>query len=212
MPSGVRTSPPRSPHSVSAMRRLLFLLVLSPWIAACVAEAGTQPPSEAPLCEPGERVQFSCRVGAKIVSLCATGEGQIDALVYRYGVSSRVELEYFASESTGLRFQGTVMPAAPRAQVRQVWFDRGGTRYLLSQCVGGSCPYAAGLAVIEGDHVLMNRRCDRPIQRGLDVFSSELVRFGSDVAGSHSNTTLLQLGEYDNLLEQVYPIGGQVGG
>jgi hypothetical protein len=153
-------------------------------------------------------VQFSCRVGAKTVSLCAAGAaGRIDRLSYRYGAPGQVENEFSARSDNSGRFQGTVMPAAPRALVRQVWFDRGDVRYLISECVGGSCPYGAGLAVLQGEKLLMNRRCERPAVRGRDMFSRELVAFASDVEGSRSNTPLLELGEYDNGPERLFPTG-----
>ena len=153
-------------------------------------------------------MQFSCRVGAKTASLCVAGPaGRIDSLSYRYGLPGQVEHEFSARSDNGLRFQGTVMPASPGALVRQVWFDRGKTRYLLTQCVGGQGIRPSGLSVLSGEQVQMNERCAPPSSTDLDSFDRELVHFGASLEASHSNTPLLQLGEYDNLLDKLY--GGE---
>lgn len=162
-------------------------------------------PASASHCRTDERIQFSCRVGNKTASLCAAGPaGRINALTYRYGLPGQVEHEYAARLGNRLRFQATVMPASPGASVRQVWFDRKGTRYLLTECVGGMCAQPSGLAVLRGERVLMNARCGPSATPDLDSFDREMIDFGSDVATSRSNTPLLELGEFDNLLEKLY--------
>lgn len=181
-------------------------LCLLGWVAYAAAQASLA--AAATHCRADERVQFTCRVGAKTVSLCANGEpGRIDALSYRYGHIGRVEYVFTARSGQPQRFQATVMPLAPRALVRQVWFDRGDLRYLVSQCVGGDCPYGAGLAVLRGNKLLMRRACSGGAAGGQDQFDAELVQFGSDVTASRSGTPLLELGEYDNLLDQIYAPG-----
>ena len=50
-------------------------------------------------------------------------------------------------------------PVSPRAQIREVWFDRGDIRYLLTACLGGDCPYEGGLAVLKKGKVLSKSRC-----------------------------------------------------
>lgn len=173
-------------------------------IVACAADVAPAP-AGATHCRADERVQFSCGVGGKTASLCAAGPaGRIDALSYRYGLPGQVEHEFSARHENSLRFQGTVMPASPGASVRQVWFDRGGTRFLLTQCVGGQCVRPSGLAVLRGERVLMNERCAPPASPDLDSFDRELVQFGASVEASRSNTPLLALGEYDNQLEKLY--------
>src|SRR5262245_20948393 len=127
-----------------------------------MACAGAGPPALGPastaLCTASERVLFHCVLGERAVSLCASMAGpRIETLAYRYGVPGRIELSYVASSASGRRFAATAAPLAPRATVRQVWFDRGGYTYLLTQCVGGDCPQSAGLAVLRGEHVLSNR-------------------------------------------------------
>lgn len=186
-------------------KRIVALAIAAQWLCVSAADEGTRPP---PLshCHSDERVEFSCRIGEKTVSLCAAGpEGHIDTLSYRYGVLGKVENEFTAKGDSPNHFFGTVMPARPGANVRQIWFDKGTVRYLLTQCVGGSCPYSSGLAVLRGERVLSKRVCQQPPpQQDSDTFKKELVSFGSNVGASHSNTPLLELGEYDNLLDKVY--------
>lgn len=220
MPTGAVTS--KMPGRLSARRRAFAALL--PLAASMACAAGTAPAAasaasaasaatgwqQPTLCRADERIQFSCRAGAKTASLCASGpQGRIDSLTYRYGTTHKVESVYAARSDNSLRFQGTVMPASPGALVQQVWFDRGTTRYLLTQCTGGNCTKPSGLAVLRGERVLMNQRC-APLQPSdLDTFAPELVHFGSGIGDSRSHTPLLELGAYDNLLERLYDSGAR---
>lgn len=123
-------------------------------------------------------------------------------LIYRYGREGRIEISYSAETENENRFKGTVAPANPRAQVRQVWFDRGPYRYLMSECVGGGCTRPAGLTVLRGDTVLKNARCstgagDRP------WFSRNLADFGPSDA-LKPKTSLLVVEDADNMIEKLY--------
>lgn len=177
--------------------------LLSLWLSAAAMAA---PPKVVTHCRAGERVEFSCSLGKKTISLCASGmPGHIESLSYRYGAIGKVENEFTAQTGGRKHFYGTVMPARPGALVRQVWFDKGDFRYLVLQCVGGDCPFPSGLAVLRGDKVLSKRKCEQPPPRpDLDTFSRDLADFGSSVDDSHSNTPLLELGEYDNLLDEIF--------
>ena len=156
-------------------------------------------------CQPGERVQFSCAVGAKTVSLCARGEpGAVVALAYRYGLPGKVENEFVARPDNRNRFSGTVSPARPGASVAQVWFDRGDTRYLLTECTGGNCAQRAGLAVLRGERLLMTAACGRVAENDLAWFARDLVKFGADAAGSRSATELLRIEDADNDIVRIY--------
>ena len=181
-------------------------MVLLAYIAPGFAKAS--PPAAVSLCQPDEAVQFSCPIGRKLVSLCAAGRpGATEVLSYRYGTPRHVEKTFVASADNGRRFFGTVSPARPGASVSQVWFDQGELRYLLSACTGGSCAFRAGLAVLQGDRILMNARCDRPEDGDLAWFSSDLVRFGSGAADSKSATALLQIEDSDNDIVRLYRTG-----
>ncbi len=183
-------------------------------LSACTAAPPTPAPAAAPStvtsvvshCRADERVQFSCPIGAKLVSLCAAGKpgqpGTIASLSYRYGAPGQVENEFVATPGNNRRFFATVSPARPGASVNQLWFDRGDTRYLLTECVGGHCPQPGGLAVLRGDALLMNARCGAS---ALAWFSRELVRFGADAEGSRSMTELLRIEDADNDLQKIYP-------
>ena len=179
-------------------------------LLACIAPgfAMDSPPAAVSLCQPDEAVRFSCPIGRKLVSLCAAGKpGAPEALSYRYGAVRHVEKTFVASTDNGRRFYGTVSPARPGASVSQVWFDQGEMRYLLSACTGGSCAFHAGLAVLQGDRILMNARCDRAKGDDLAWFSSDLVRFGSGAADSASATSLLQIEDSDNDIVRLYGAG-----
>jgi len=179
-------------------------------LLACTAPgfAKGSSPAAASLCQPDESVRFSCPIGRKLVSLCAAGKpGAPEALSYRYGAVRQIEKSFVASADNGRRFFGTVSPARPGASVSQVWFDQGELRFLLTACTGGSCAFRAGLAVLQGDRILMNARCDRAKVDDLAWFSSDLVSFGSGAADSKSATPLLQIEESDNDIVRLYGAG-----
>ncbi|GJD56198.1 hypothetical protein [Methylobacterium dankookense] len=168
--------------------------------AASAAEGG----AAGSLCQGDEDVLFSCALGGRVASLCATLKQEtIERITYRYGTRARIEISYAAESGNGNRFKGTVAPASPRALIRQVWFDRGPFRYLLTECLGGDCVRPAGLAVLRGDRVVKNGGCTGP---GNDRawFSDKLVDFKSAVADSRSKTELLVIEDADNMPEKLY--------
>ncbi len=65
------------------------VVVLVAWLATGAALAAE--PAERTLCQPGEALVFSCTVGAKLASLCRSGN---DRLSYRFGKPGAVELAY----------------------------------------------------------------------------------------------------------------------
>ncbi len=210
MPTAAAISKPPLMHSRSEQwlsgRALLRCMVL----LACAAPgfAKASPPAAVSLCHPDEAVRFSCPIGRKLVSLCAAGKsGASESLSYRYGAARHIEKTFVASADNGRRFHGTVSPARPGASVSQVWFDLGEVRYLLSACTGGSCAFRAGLAVFQGDRILMNARCDRAGDGDLAWFSSDLVKFGSGAADSASATSLLLIEDVDNDIVRLYGLG-----
>ena len=195
----------RPEHSLNfwaVLRRMTVLACIAPGFAKDL------PPAAVSLCRPDEAVRFSCPIGRKLVSLCSAGQpGAPEALSYRFGAASHVEKIFVASADNGRRFYGTVSPARPGASVSQIWFDQGEVRYLLSACTGGACAFRAGLAVLQGDRILMNARCDRAKDDDLAWFSSDLVRFGSTAADSESATSLLQIEDADNDIVRLYGAG-----
>ena len=77
-------------------------------------------------------------------------------------------------------------------------------KYIVTACIGGDCPHRAGLAIFQGKHLLSSESCTN---EGGDHpwFSSDVVHFGSDLDSSHSNTDLIQLQDYDNHVDVLYP-------
>ena len=175
---------------------LCFSLVMG---AAAHAQAAT-----AGHCGAQEQVVFSCQVGAKTVSLCSVGhDAQIASLTYRYGRRGKVENEFIANADNGRRFFATASPLKPGASINQLWFDNGDTRFLVTECVGGRCPYQAGLAVLRGDELLMRQRCARS-EPDTAAFSRQIITFGSGSVDSRSQTPLIQIDDADNGLAKIY--------
>ncbi|RRS03368.1 hypothetical protein EIP75_15565 [Aquabacterium soli] len=90
----------------------------------CASAQGSQPS----LCQTGETVWFSCRVGpAKTVSLCGTRE----TLQYRFGTPQHLELMYPATASTGYTAFRWAHHARFQADRMQVSFNNRGVDYIL---------------------------------------------------------------------------------
>ncbi|MBK6865727.1 MAG: hypothetical protein IPG91_20560 [Ideonella sp.] len=175
-------------------------------LACGLAGAADLAPPSAALCKPAQKVLFHCSFGAKAVSLCADMAGErIATLGYRFGTPERIELAQDAASDAVPHFNATFATLAPGASVRQVWFERRGYTYLISQCVGGSCPHDAGLAVLRGDKLLANRHCLRSADDRA-WFAPELARFGREAAASQAMTPLLVFDDVDNGVERLYPL------
>lgn len=180
------------------------------WRLAALAAAVIAPAlaAAAPLshCQPDEKVFFSCVAGKKTVSLCGQPAGPgLAALTYRYGLPGKVENEFSATAANGHRFLGTVEPESPRAQIQEIWFDRGDVRYLLTTCLGGDCPYDGGLAVLKRGKVISKSRCAAGERAGT-TFSTELVDFGDGTEHSQSHTPLLKIDDFSNPVDDLYPV------
>jgi len=157
------------------------------------------------LCHADEAVAFSCRLGPRTVSLCLRGEaGQTGAISFRLGSAGKLEREFVASAQTGQHFSANVTPSQPGALVRQLWFDQGGRRTLLTECVGGNCAQAAGMAVLRAGKLVSKQRCQRTPDDAA-WFSRQLVNFGNDVDSSQSKSPLLLIEDIDNPIELIYP-------
>ena len=161
-------------------------------------------------CQSDERIQFSCRIGAKVVSLCGGGtDGPLSSLTYRYGASRKIEKEYAARPDNANRFFGTIEPLNPRAVVEQIWFDQGKVRYLMTVCTGGNCPQHAGLAVLRRNRIIMNTPCVPFVDDDRGWFSSDLGTFSSQAANSQSSTGLLVMEDVGgNELHKLFPHRG----
>lgn len=175
------------------------VLAISAWSFAQTAGASS--------CLPDEGVVFSCRLEGnhRIVSLCAAPKAApFQSITYRYGSETKTELTYVASVENHNRFLGTVSPVDPNASVRQLWFQVKDVKYIATACVGGNCPHQGGLIVFRGDKLVMSRACERDSINHA-WFWSEVIKFGSDFESSRSKTDLIQLQDYNNNVNVLYP-------
>lgn len=171
------------------------------------APIGVAAQTPAFVCRPDEAVLFSCQLegSTRAVSLCTTPKGlPLQSITYSYGTASKVELTYTANSQNGNRFAATVSPAKPGVTVNQIWFEAKGTRYVLTECVGGGCAHDGGIIVLRGGRTLMSRACSKD-SSNQPYFSSKVIDFESDLASSHSKTDLIQLKDFDNHIEALYP-------
>ena len=165
------------------------------------------------ICTSEERVEFSCHIKDKIVSLCAAGEsGVLTSLSYRFGVPGKFENEFVARTETSNRFFATYSPASLGALVIQVWFDRSDYRYLLTECVGGNCPREVGLAVLKGSKILMNESCPRFEAGDHPSFADDLITLknlgGANISENMNSTTDLVKIDPDaaNDIDRIYRV------
>ena len=91
--------------------------------------------------------------------------------------------------------------------MRQLWFNLGDIRYLLTECVGGNCPYGAGVAVLNPEKVLMSARCVAGETLSQAFFARSLIEFGNDASDTRSQTKLIKPEDSDNSLDQIYKSG-----
>lgn len=158
-------------------------------------------------CLPDESVFFSCRLKGndRIVSLCTAPKAPpFTSVTYRYGAGTKNEFTYTASVRNQNRFLGTVSAISPKATVRQVWFELNGSKYVVTACVGGDCAHRGGLIVFRKGQLEMSEPCAEG-SAGHPWFSSQVVRFGSSLDSSHSNTDLIHLQDFDNNVGVLYP-------
>ena len=168
--------------------------------AACGAEG------EVPThCQVNERVVFSCRMKDKIVSICASpAAAPYESIEYRFGAKDKVEMTYAATHSNKNRFYAYTEPLAPGAMVREVWFDRGDIRYMVTHCEGGNCPRSAGLIVYRKTKPISTRVCEYDFSAKA-AFDPKIIDFGSGFSDSSSKTDLLILENTAYEVESLYP-------
>jgi len=181
--------------------RAVFLAVLLSPVGLLAQVAGASG------CLQQEAVFFSCQLRGnnQIASICtAPKEPPFISVTYRYGAGTANEVTYTASVENHNRFLGTVSAISPKATVRQVWFELKGSKYVVTSCVGGDCAHRGGLIVFRKGQLEISQPCAQG-NGGHPWFSSEVVRFGSSLDSSHSNTDLIQLQDFDNNVNVLYP-------
>ena len=178
---------------------VLGMLLLPTWPAMASAR-----PVAASLCSADEKSVMTCSLKTRQAALCASpASAPFTSLTYRYGRPGRVELEHRVRQGDASVFGATVSPANPRALVHQVWFNRGSTRYVLTECVGGDCAHRAGLLVLGPRAVISRRACDTA-QGQQPAFARDVIEFGSDLGDSRAATELLRFEDTDNRIESLY--------
>ena len=127
-------------------------------------------------CTANERVIFSCAIGSKIVSVCASSDlGQhVGSLSYRFGPPGRPEFSY---PPTGEWRQVVKAGRWVFAGGGGAWlaFDRPPFRYMVYSAVGRGWREKQGLAVEKNGRMLTNLRCrGEPVadELGPDFFTS----------------------------------------
>jgi hypothetical protein len=211
----------------AASRAVFHALWLSAWLMLSVhSGAGqaeqavsepTPPASSEPApnaktagtnCRPGESVFFSCRLrgGKRIVSLCATpakGKEPFESIAYRYGEPAHIESAFEAGLVDKNRFYANRQTVSPRSVVAGVWFEQKGTRYLVTSCEGGDCPYRGGIMVWQGRRLAMSRACVAGSRAA--YFPGRVLVKGDDAQRSHSTTELIQWRDEEIDIAALYP-------
>ncbi|WP_317202577.1 hypothetical protein [Janthinobacterium sp.] len=112
-------------------------------------------------CNKSENIVFSCVAGKKIISICAKPVSGAEELIeYRYGGEGKLEMTYGAENKNKNKFYASSQPVNPKAQVNELWFDKGDFRYLTFSCRGGDCKVAAGLIVYKNDEMISKKICE----------------------------------------------------
>lgn len=131
--------------------------------------ADRQPAAASSHCAPDEQIVFSCRIGQKIASLCASrrltpAEGHVQ---YRYGPPGKTEID-IPGRSLADRARIQVMRSPPStANALVVRVDHGGFTYAVfsSESVGSvsdgmrSWVYDSGVEVRKGRETVFSRHC-----------------------------------------------------
>lgn len=146
------------------MRPIVYAAMAGVGLLLAGSAAARVAPAPANLCTAGERVAFTCRAGAKVISFCASG----DVLHYRFGKPGRAELSYPAGNAPArsvFRFSSAAYSGGGEARVR---FTNGGYDYLVyTALIAGSWNADGtrdheeldGVLVRKGGRKVANIRC-----------------------------------------------------
>lgn len=157
------------------------------------------------LCASTERVVFACRLPAQLLSVCALPpEGQAASIIARLGP---IRQQTFTANvrDGGAVFRATVSPAAPGALVTQLFWTQAQDTLVVSQCVGGSCPYVAGLSVWRDGRLLKNLRCREGAASAQPWFDPAILQGGQEAEQSTSATDLIRFESFDFDAARLFP-------
>ena len=111
------------------------------------------------LCTSGEKVIFSCSLGAKFVSVCASGDlsAGVGSLAYRFGPVGAPEILYPAGAWRGVTRSGTWTFSGGGG----AWlaFHRDAFRYIVYTAIGRGWGEKSGVSVEKDGKMLTNLPC-----------------------------------------------------
>ncbi len=144
-------------------------------LAAYPGAAPAQPGPAASLCRPPETVLFTCRVGARMVSICGRTKEQGGA-VYRYGRPGRLEVEAadLRRAFEGWPGGGGTQAYADTPTHRYVVFDRM-VRTGFDEEGHNIARMTQGLLVQSRGRTLSRQECAQPLGREPPAFDQRLL-------------------------------------
>ena len=161
----------RVPHTDLEMLKLTHhcCVLLPSLVASSAAAADGKPVAASSHCEPDEQIVFSCHIGKKTASLCASKhltrtEGHVQ---YRYGPPGKIEIDV-PGRSLADRARIKVMRSPPsNANATAIGVESGGFAYYVfsSESVGSvsdgmrSWVYESGVEVHKGRETVFSKHC-----------------------------------------------------
>jgi hypothetical protein len=139
------------------MTTLRCLAALAAALACDAALAETRPS----LCQPGETAVFSCAIGGKTASLCASGDigpGQ-GSLSYRFGRKGAIELTHPDKPAPPDQAFSTAVVGDAGFAGDIVRFSRGETRYTLYSIIVKGQGERDGILIARGGRRLADLTC-----------------------------------------------------
>jgi hypothetical protein len=108
------------------------------------------------LCQPHEEVYFSCQIGGKVMSVCASGNISPDNgyVQYRFGRIGNIELEYPEKPYPPKKLFSISDISEGNINFTHVKFDSGKYHYVLYQ------GEPSGIYIKRRGEVISNRTCD----------------------------------------------------
>ncbi len=113
------------------------------------------------LCSPTETVLFSCKIGRKNISVCATKElnDRIDSVFYRFGSQTKLEMVYPSEEKHPSKTFTGYFEHGARTYLTEISFTKGNITYVVHQYFSTSMGEWAGVGVYRGKQRLSKLGC-----------------------------------------------------
>jgi hypothetical protein len=109
------------------------------------------------LCQPTERVVFSCDFeNKKAVGICVGGAGEAEYVEYRFGRAKKLEMSYRADDGSSRMFHRAEVLYASNSS-RIIWFRNGEFFYRINMPMRGS-PF---LDVLRGGNAVAQLSCKK---------------------------------------------------